>query len=155
MMEKAQEQNPGMTAQELGWKKMRAEEKDIRAIINRKFSASLMNNTKWAELVNALCDLHLMFTIQFVDVEQPLQGGGFWSATPRYWDGPFGPFLTLSIEWLDINPIRHVPQGRLLAPKRIDHTDEVEDRLQRIHVPYRKEGQHIRVTGHVRKATEE
>jgi hypothetical protein len=143
-----------MTAPEFRWQKQSAREKDLRALIDREYAACLMNNTKWNELAAALFDLRLMFTFQFVDVAEPQVGGGFWSTDPRYWDGPFGPFLTLAIEWLEIDPVRNDPPlGHLLQPTSVDCTGEVESRLQQIGVPYHKRDGRIRVVGHVRKTT--
>lgn len=141
-----------MTEEELRQQKHLAEEKNLRALIARNYSACVMNNTKWNELAEALYDLGLVFTIQFVDMEEPVGGGGFWSPHPRYWDGPFGPFLTLAIEWLEIDPIRYEQQGHLLSPQRIDCGAAVEARLQQIHVPYHREGERFRITGYIRHA---
>jgi hypothetical protein len=67
----------GLTLQELRWQKQLAAEKDLRALLDREFSAGLMNNTKWNELAEALYDLWLMFTMQFVDIQETLTAGGF------------------------------------------------------------------------------
>jgi hypothetical protein len=88
----------GLTLQELRWQKQLAAEKDLRALLDREFSAGLMNNTKWNELAEALYDLWLMFTMQFVDIQETLTAGGFRAVPPRHWDSTVGPFLTLSIE---------------------------------------------------------
>lgn len=139
-----------MTPVELQRRKAQAEGKEVRGVIDREFSVSLMNNTKWSELANALAGLPLGYRIKWVDVAEPKPLGGFWAATDRHFDSSFGPFLTLSIEWLDINPKVSIFQGTLLEPKTEDLTEDVEARLRAVQVPFHREGVYIRVTGHIR-----
>ena len=63
-----------MSPTDLKYQKMAAEEKDIRALLRRDFSASRMSATKWREAVETLRDLPLRYTVKFVDVDQPLGG---------------------------------------------------------------------------------
>ena len=150
-MKKVEKPDSGMSAQEMQWQKSVAAEKDLRALLDRDYSAGLMNNTKWSELANAFFGLRLMFTIQFIDVKEPLTAGGFQSVPPRHWDSAVGPFLTLSIEWLEIDPIRYDPPlGHLLKPRQTDCTAEVEALLQQIGIPYHLQNGHFRITGHLR-----
>jgi len=129
-----------------------SEEAGVRAIIARDFTAGLMNNTKWAELANCLQDLPLKYRFKWVDVENAKEVQTFRSVPPRFFDSsPFGPFLTLSIEWLEIDPQVRVPRGVLQEPAIEDRTAEVAHRLTSISVPYFHDGHKLRIVGHVRK----
>jgi hypothetical protein len=131
----------------LSRKMMEPEEREVHAIIARDFSASVMNNTKWRELANALKGLPLAYRIKWVDVAEPKPLGGIWSATDRHFDTvDFGPFLTLSIEWLDIIP--NVQGHDHVSAERAQ--EDVEVRLRAVSIPFHREGNSIRVTGHVR-----
>jgi hypothetical protein len=116
--------------------RQQAEERQIRALIAAEFSASLMNNTKWAELAEALRDLSLTYRCKWVDVAEPKEVSSLWSVTPKYFDSNFGPFLKLSLEWLDI-----FGAG----------TQELEPRLRPLNIPFHREGNHLRITGHIRR----
>jgi len=65
---------------------------------------------------------------------------------PAEWDGEWyyhlRPFSC--VEWVDIDPV-----DRDHSPP-IDHTAEVEAALRRIHVPFSREGQYLRVWGYTR-----
>ncbi|MBW3624383.1 MAG: hypothetical protein KY468_13330 [Armatimonadetes bacterium] len=139
-------------------RKRRAEEREVRRIIERDYSASLMNNTKWHEVIALLnnlprqTDLPLRIHVKFVDVDKALEGKPF-SVTDRYFDSPWGPVLILSIEWLEINPVAVLPRGFLLEPQRVDHSEEILKGLERIGASFTKlEDGSIRVIGHVRRS---
>lgn len=131
--------------------KMAAEEKQIRAVLQRDFSASRMNATKWREAVETLSKLPLQYRIKFVDVDHPLDGGVL-VATKKHFDSRWGPVLILSVEWLEIDALERISDGLLLKPKQIDHTQEVQQRLNAIGVPYTQAGALIRIIGHVRNS---
>lgn len=140
-----------MSLEEQRRQKVQSAEKDMRAILARGFSASRMNTTKWAEVAESR--LPGASRIKFVDVAEPLKWGSFYHVTHDWFDGPFGPFTSLSIEWLEINPVQKVGRGLLLDPQVVNHAEEVERQLQAISVPYHWEGDWIRIIGHVRKAS--
>ena len=143
--------NSGMkpTEREMQWIKRLAEEKEVRAIIARDFSASRMSNTRWNQTLWSLEDIPGKRHIKFVDVAEPLVGN-LRTATDTYFDGQWGPVLILSVEWLEITPIEEIGRGILQEPTRVNHGAEVERRLQEINVPYERVEDSIRIIGHVR-----
>lgn len=143
-----------MTLSELHRQKIQSQQKDIHAIIRRDFSASRMNTTKWQEVTECLSGLSLSCRMKFVDIDDEVfEVGAFWHVTRDWFDGgPGGPFTSISVEWLDIDPVQKVRHGLLLAPTGINHADELEKRLQAVQVPYYWEGDSIRIVGHVRNS---
>ena len=126
-----------------------AEEKEVRAIIARDFSASRMSNTRWQQTLWSLEDIPGKRRVKFVDVKEPLDG---WLriATKTYFDSWWGPVLILSVEWLEIRPIEEIGRGMLQEPTQVNHGAEVERRLQEINVTYERVEDSIRIIGHVR-----
>ncbi len=139
------------TASEMRSIKRLAEEKEVRAIIARDFSASRMSNTRWRQALWSLEGIPGERRVKFVDVEEPL-AGFLRPATAPYFDGWWGPVLILSVEWFEIEPIERVSRGMLQEPKCINHGPDVERRLQEINVPYQRVEDSIRIIGHVRNA---
>jgi len=140
-----------MSPEEQRQQKVQASEKEMRAILDRDFSASRMNTTKWREVAERLNDLSVCRRIKFVDVAEPFDNGRFYYITHDWFDSSRGPFTSLSIEWLDIDPVQEIHRGLLIDPQVINHAEEVERRLQAISVLYQWEGGWIRIVGHVRK----
>ncbi len=135
--------------------KRAAEEKEVRAIIARDFSARRMSSTRWQEAIDSLQDVpYDKGRVKFVDVGEPLDGF-LTPATETYFDSNWGPVLILSVEWLEIDPVQEVSQGLLLKPQRIDHSGEIKRRLQVINVPYEWVDGYIRIVGYVRDGAKE
>ena len=133
-------------------RRVQTEEKEVRTIIARDFSASLINNTKWRELANTVAGIPLAYRVKWVDVAEPRMLGSFRTATDRYFDSSdFGPFLTLSIEWLDIGGKARPAHDSRWQAETDDWMAAVAERLRGIQVPFQQEGDFLRVTGHVRK----
>jgi hypothetical protein len=127
------------------------QEREIRAILARDFSARLLNNTKWRELMASLDELPLSYRIKFVDVPAPLEG---WLShqTDKFYDSPWGPVPILCVEWLEILNEQKIIRGQLLAPETISHACEVQRRLSELNIPYQLLPDCIRITAHLRKA---
>ncbi len=124
-----------MTPKELQWQKTQAHEKDTRAIIARDFSASRMNTTKWAEVGQCLWDLPVRCRVKFVDVpDKILDLVGLRHVTQDWFDGSLSVFTSISIEWLDINPMEKT-HDFYHNPKEVDHSEEIENRLSAVSVP--------------------
>ncbi len=141
-----------MTPEQLSRQKIISQEKETRAIIERDFSASRMNSTKWAEVAQCLSELNVRCRIKFVDVpDKVFDVRGLWHVTGDWFDGSLSVFTAISIEWLDINPIEEINRGLLQRPKPINHTEEVENWLASKAIPYYWENGFIRIIGHVRK----
>jgi len=47
-----------------------------------------------------------------------------------------GPYPVREIEWLEINPIKFEHIGRLVPPRRIDNTSQLEADLRNADIPY-------------------
>lgn len=130
--------------------KIRSAEKLEKAIVADHYSASRMNDTKWAELLNSLRDLHLLYRIQFVDVDVNTRWTGLWSPAHGYFEtGDCGPFRALSVEWLEIDPIRQF--GTFGRIDDCDHRQDVADRLRALGIPFESVDGIYRVIGHLRK----
>ena len=133
--------------------KILSQEKDTHAIIRREFSASRMNTTKWREVAGALGGLGIFCRIKFVDQPKVFDLPNFWHVTGDWLDcGTLGPFTSVSIEWLEIDPMETISRGLLLEPSLVDHLQEIERRLQEASIPYHLEAGRLFIIGHVRKA---
>ncbi len=142
-----------LTDRELHWQRMQAADKDAHAIIAHDFSASRMNATKWREVVEAIGEDSNRYRFRWVDVPKVSDWMNAWIPYPHvtYFDtAAVGPFRTFTIEWMEIDPIEEVKNGLLLKPQRINHTAEIEQRLQEINVPYELVDDYIRVVGYIR-----
>ncbi|MNV32859.1 hypothetical protein D3C71_1242090 [compost metagenome] len=110
------------------------EEKEIRAILARDFSARLLNNTKWRELLTALEQLSVSYLIKFVDVSSAMHGS-LSHRTDKFYDSEWGPVPILAVEWIEVEHS---------AP-------EVIELLGSLNLPYKLEPSSIRIIGHLRK----
>ena len=145
-----------MTPTELYRLKTQAWEKNTRAIIARDFSASRMNSTKWAEVIECLSELNLRYQIKFVDVpDKVFEVRNLWHVTGDWFDGLLSPFKAISIEWLDINPMEEEDRGILQKPKLINRAEEAEKWLASKSIPYHWENSAIRIIGHIRNSVSE
>ncbi|BDI31072.1 hypothetical protein CCAX7_31230 [Capsulimonas corticalis] len=126
-----------MDPQELQRASIKAAEKDLRAILDRDFSASRMSTTKWAEVAEWLGASSLKCNVKFVDVpDKVFEIKRFRHVTGDWFDcGSLGPFTSISIEWAEI-----------------DHLEDIEKQLTEMSVPYDRESDRIRIIGHVRNA---
>ena len=146
-----------MTPQEVRVQKIRAHEKDTRAILEREFSASRMSTTKWIEVSECLAEVQVQCRAKFVDFEGGACSlGRFWFVTGDWFDSVAASvFTSISIEWLEINPIQEIHQGLLVKPTRTDHTEKIEKCFRSASIPYHWENSSIRIIGHVRKSIAE
>src|ERR1022692_1679191 len=63
--------------------RIRADERCLRKMARERFTASLMNNTKWRELIEAVQGLKTRgFRIKFIDDEKVWEAG--WLISPAY-----------------------------------------------------------------------
>ena len=129
--------NHGMKPTELEMSRIKrvSKEKDVRAIIAGDFSARRMSNTRWRQALWGLEDMPCKRRVKFVNVREPLDGS-VWPATQTYCDSNWGPVSIVSLEWFENRTTQEVSRGLLLKPDRIDHSIEIERRLQAINVPY-------------------
>jgi hypothetical protein len=122
----------------------------LHDLIEREFGASLMNNTKWMEVIGLMQDLRLHCRVKLVTCSDITEWRRAWSpAPPSYIETSAGPVLTLEIEWMGIEPFQRQRRGALVPDQRIDHRAQLEDSLKVCAIPYAWEGSVIRITGHL------
>ena len=122
--------------------------------IDRRGLVSIINNTKWSELQDAVCN-ELPFTppyqIKLVldpspdseDFESDVSYLGDWN------DECLKPFY--AIEWLRVRPrcLRHC--GQLIEPEVESIEPQFLSILHRHHIPYQKEEDTITIYGYARE----
>jgi hypothetical protein len=127
---------------------------NVRAILERDFSYSLMNNTRWMEVFDLLHDLRVRTRIKRIfDIEPgpwtwPSGGTNSWLPAP-YVDESH-PFRVVEIEWLEIEPFARIETEGAKMP--VDHTQALAERLQACHVPFTWHDGVIRIVGHQRRS---
>jgi hypothetical protein len=135
--------------------------RDRRAAL-RTYSTSLMSNTKWQFVLEALDDESLgikQLIVQFVDVEAPKA-----MAVPHFysWDPSpsafadsfqFGPFPLVSIEWIEIPAVAIFPrQNNVPAEHYAQDIAAVRSALLALgrKLPLEDTSTGLRIVGHVR-----
>jgi hypothetical protein len=117
-----------------------------RSYIEREGLASLMNDTKWRQLV---------FTLEAHWDCPRWRVKRLTAAEPDIYHGDYEPHLYgmewRSVEWLDLDPIVTVSEGKLF-PKHVvaNHTPAIEKALRSVYAPFSHEGDLIRVWGYAR-----
>ena len=119
------------------WQAHRQDVERTRRYVKREGLVGVLNDTKWEEFVHAMRALAFgpQYRQKHVRAEEPADWDWDWYYHLR----PFS-----CVEWVDIDPV-----DRDHSPP-IDHTAEVEAALRRIHVPFSREGQYLRVWGYTR-----
>ena len=123
--------------QERQWQAHRQDVERTRRYVEREGLVGVLNDTKWEELIQAM--RALAFGPRYRPKHVRAKGPADWDGEWYYHLRPFS-----CVEWVDIDPL-----DRDHSPP-IDHTAEVEAALRRIHVPFSREGQYLRVWGYTR-----
>ena len=123
--------------QERQWQAHRQDVERTRRYVEREGLVGVLNDTKWEELIQAM--RALAFGPRYRPKHVRAKGPADWDGEWYYHLRPFS-----CVEWVDIDPV-----DRDHSPP-IDHTAEVEAALRRIHVPFSREGQYLRVWGYTR-----
>lgn len=110
--------------------------KGVKAILVRDFTASLMNSTKWRELLERLDELCISYWVKFVDVSAPLSGH-LQYRTERFYDSNWGPLPILAVEWIEIRPVKKA----------------VVVLVEQLNVPFECTEDAVRITAHLRNGT--
>ena len=118
----------------------------LRRYIQREGLSSVMNDTKWAEVEQALLAIPGFvprFRVKCVLDPEP---------AAEQWDMSFPFHLPprAAIEWLDLDPMLRIRRGALVSDKVTDFTGEVITALRLCNVPFSQEYGAIRVWGYLR-----
>ncbi len=126
----------------------------ILTLLERERMESLLNDTKWMRLVEGLRTLPLRYRVKMLTEDEAWDTAGpLFLPFPghAYIEGTtIGPVPARAIEWLEIKPVEHRYQGRLVADELVDHAERIERLLESLRIPYSRRGTAIRVTGHTR-----
>lgn len=122
-----------------------AEKEKIRKIVTKKGLSSVMNDTKWLKLQNAI--KQLPFPPPYIEklvindnTHEEVKIGG-----APHWFGNWEPFyregmyLFFTIEYIKVRPFYAEHMGSLIAPKILDETKEFKHLLTELHIPYEEE----------------
>lgn len=112
------------------------------AIIQKRQLCSLMNNTKWSELVSAVIremPFPPAFAVKYLTSGDEPDAPG--CAYYGDWTGEnFPPAEAyVNIEWIKVQPRYQKHRGMLVSPETIDASVEFEAILKRYHIPYEEE----------------
>lgn len=126
----------------------------VCAILQRDYTASLLNDTKWMELFAALADLPLWRRLKLVTEPEPgawtrtLQAGSTAAHLPLGWieGGGYAPLRCLEIEWLELQPADASGDAELA---------EIEARLAPLGITSHRIGAILRIVGHVRRVPDD
>ena len=116
---------------------------DLLTTINKRSLISVMNNSKWAKLANALMNLEKMEPfVRIKDIYED-EPSGF-----SLFDWTFSEYNPARLEWVDINPIQKVHRGRLISDLEVDVTELVLNAILSTKIPYSKEESYFRIWGY-------
>ena len=126
------------------------EEDDLRFFryVQRENLASLMNNTKWREVIAAIQAVERYrprFRVKCVRDGEP---------APDSWDGSF-PFHVPTfrhIEWLEFDPVVRTRRGAIVPDLTEDFGTPIEAALATASIPFERVGSAIRIVGYFRPA---
>jgi len=117
----------------------------LRKLVVDQGLVGLANNTKWDELITRMRWLQERqwcpsFRYKRIDSE-----------TISSWEGEWQhhlPFPLISMRWIDLRFIEKVFVARLLAPKIVDHSEELRLFLSQIGCDFEKGSNSFRVYGY-------
>lgn len=101
-----------------------------------------MSRTKWKRLADAVASLNPNVSVKFLDDEMPT---GF-SCLDWEWV-KFGE--TSHIEWMEIDPIQRIYQGKLIANKEIDLSSDLAIIFGASNTPFSRENGGFKVWGYI------
>lgn len=114
----------------------------VLKIINERSLASVMSRTKWKRFADAVASLSPDVSVKFLDDEMPT---GF-SRLDWEWVR-FGE--TSHIEWMEIDPIKRIYQGKLIANKEIDLSSDLAIIFKTSNTPFSREKEIFKIWGYI------
>ena len=127
-----------------------AARKKIDAAVAARNLGSVSNNTRWNELINYF---------RHVTGWRPSYRSKLVTGHISAWDVEWFyhlPFPFASVEWFDIGLWEEVPaKGRLLAPSKIDHTNEISKVVRQIGFEFEVRDDVLRIWGYMPKSYED
>ena len=116
----------------------------LKKQIEREGLVSLMNDTRWRQLIDDLLAAKLFpkFRVKVVGESQPAAD----------WELSFPHHLPqqyLCIEWLELSAAFSHRRGKLVPDEIIDRSEELEQILRQTRVPFTMQDNVYRVWGHV------
>ena len=123
----------------------------LQKLIQQECSVSILNDTKWKRAIEVLRNFPVKFRIKRLSVSNVSQWNtGFCSVPDNYVElASIGPILALEIEYLEVDTIERKYRGKFVDSEIIFHTEEIEESLLSLKVPYIKDDAIIRIQGHI------
>lgn len=112
----------------------------VLKIISEKNMYSIMNNTKWSELQNAIKGLPFPppYLLRYVtDESDSITFNGEVKYLGDWSDEPLFPFFR--IEWIKVKPRYMRYKGRLVKDELVDETEQFVSILKQYSIPYEEE----------------
>ena len=122
-------------------------EDEIFKYVSEHQLVSIMNNTKWKELVQAItADPEYNPSVNIKYIFDKENNGKF---SPVWWNEVERDGFKL-IEWIEINPIKEEWIGAIVPPKTTDFSDFVKLALDKYGIPYEREVKVFKIWGYRR-----
>jgi hypothetical protein len=121
----------------------------VMKIISEKNMYSIMNNTKWSELQNAIKELPFPppYLLRYVtDESDPLPFNGEVKFLGDWSEEPLFPFFR--IEWVKVRPRYLRCRGRLIEDELVDETEQFVSILKKYSIPYEEESGDFTIYGY-------
>ena len=112
--------------------------------INREQLVSVMNDTKWQRLFNALQPIEGWLDFRRKSVRES-DASESWHTDLYHMMGGWS-----NIEWLDIRAIKAISRGALVKPKVEDKTATLIEAVKGVGVPFSRHENYIRIWGYLR-----
>jgi hypothetical protein len=111
-------------------------EKELAEFIHKNQLVSIMNDTKWRELILSITaddNFDPSVNIKYLDDNENnnLFSTVWWEEVESYG--------YKAIEWIKINPIKETYQGRLIENKKEDFSSLIQSALDKYNIPYELE----------------
>jgi hypothetical protein len=117
----------------------------VQKTVAEKRLCSVMNDTKWLELQDAVYELpflppNIVKCVTYDDeypIGQLLDAPTYIGDWSSFWEEGLPEFFT--IEWMRVRPRHGKHRGRLVDPEILDETREFEAILKRLHIPHEEQ----------------